>query len=138
MGCRVWLGFSWTINGKAKKIDDDAGYGAFVVGVTAFSAICKINKAIGLFCGMEYDCENLLTAVMGGSAIKSSSIYDVTVWEARQLADEVLDILEYWYRWGSNLAWETVDIINEIRAGVLHNTEKKFYMCTEFSKVALL
>ena len=84
------------MNDNDKYIEDDAGYGTFVLGCKAFSIICKSNKAIGCLLRVEVSWGNLLTKVMGGSYIKSVGIHDGTVWEVSQAAYGVLDTLEGW------------------------------------------
>ena len=58
---------------------------------------------------------------MGCSSGKAIRIHDGTLKASVQVLDEVFDTLELWYRWGSNMARETVYSTHEIRAGLLHN-----------------
>ena len=56
------------------------------------------------------------------SAIKAIGTYDWAVRADVKLVDELIDTLEIWFRWVSTIAIETVDGVNDIRAGILHNT----------------
>ena len=89
-----------------------------------FLVIYKRNKAIRYLLGVEVAWGNFFTEVMGCRDVKDSRLHDDMARAAGQVADEVLDTLEIWFRWGSNMTIETFDIVNDIRADVLHNMYK--------------
>ena len=74
-----------------------------------------------------------MTKVMGCISVNYNGIYDGTVRASVQIANEVLNTLELWCIWGSNMDRDTVDRVHEIRVGVLNNMENFSNMCTEFS-----
>ena len=81
---------------NTKNTENDAGYGAFLIGGTSFSTICKSNKAIRYLLRVEFAWGNLLTDVMGCSPFKASGIHDGMMRVAVQVGDEMLDPLEHW------------------------------------------
>ena len=46
MGCRGWLGSFRPMDFRAKKTENGLGNFLFVIGVSAFSVICEINKEV--------------------------------------------------------------------------------------------
>ena len=121
------------LNGLKSLVEDNVDYGVFVVGGAAFYTIYKSNENIGYLLGVEFSWGNLLTKVMGCISVNYNGIYDGTVRASVQIANEVLNTLELWCIWGSNMDRDTVDRVHEIRVGVLNNMENFSNMCTEFS-----
>ena len=72
---------------KAKKTEDNAVYGTFVIGGMDFSTIKKINEAIGYLLVVEVAWGNLLMEIMGCTAVKERGIHYGTVRESVQLLD---------------------------------------------------
>ena len=71
-------------------------------------------------------------------AIKTRVIHDGEVKAPGKVADEVLNTLEHWCRWGSSEAREAIGGVHKSRAGIWHDMGEFSNICTEFSKVALL
>ena len=69
------------MNGNDKNTEDDSGCDIFVIVGTAFYNNCKRNEAIVYILGAEVSWGKFLIEVMGGSSIKTSRIYDGTLWE---------------------------------------------------------
>ena len=53
--------------------------------------------------------------------INTRRIHDWKVRATGKEVDEVIDNLGHWFRWGSIIAIDTFDGINNIRAGILHD-----------------
>ena len=71
--------------------------------------------------GVQVAYRHLLMEFMGCSSVKSIGIRDRTVRGSRKVADDVVDILELCFVWGSSITRETFDGVHDIRAGILHN-----------------
>ena len=71
---------------------------------------------------------------MGCSAIKTRGLYDGTTRATRNVADEVLDTLERWRRWGSRVARDTVEGVHNIRSGIFHYMEDFLIFALHFPR----
>ena len=77
----------------------------------------------------------LLAEFIVCSSNKPRGIHDDMARESCKVADEVIEILKIYCRWGSSIYRETVDGIHNIMAGIFYNINMYNIsnMCTEFS-----
>ena len=106
---------------KTNKAKDDTGDGAFVINGASFSVICKSTKTIGYLLRAEVYWGYLLAEFMGGCYVEARRVHCGTVRESSKVEDEVIESLELWCIWGSNISWYMVDIVHKTRKGILNN-----------------